>query len=160
MFVVDRYDGQNSLARFVLAAARQIALRTGTDAERFHGEAALVAYLSQVDDQGTRFWTVCDRTTLNRALSIALRSLTPRERLILRLNLLERISTARIADLYRVSPPTVLQSMRRSARKILIGVQDLVCDQLPIDPRELDTFMLPLSRHIEHVMQADLTISF
>jgi hypothetical protein len=89
------------------------------------------------------------RETFNRALSIALRQLPQRERLVLRMNLVERVSTTRIATLYKVSQPTVSRWIQRTARHIFATVKDLVCDELDIDTRELESLLLLVRSQIE-----------
>jgi len=89
------------------------------------------------------------RETFNRALAIALRQLEKHERLILRMNLVERVSTTKIAALYKVSQPTVSRWIQRAARNIFATVKDLVCDELDIDTRELESLLLLVRSQIE-----------
>jgi RNA polymerase sigma-70 factor (ECF subfamily) len=144
-----RYQGQGALAGFVATAARRIALRLSTNAARFDGEAELVHHFSQFDEQEVSLLKLRYRDTFNRALAVALRGLPSRERLVLRMNLVERVSTTRIAAIYRVSQPTVSRWIHRSAKNIFAAVKNLVCDELAIDTRELESLLLLVRSQIE-----------
>jgi len=144
-----RYQGQGALAGFVATAARRIALRLSTASARFHGEAELVHQFSQFDEQETNLLKLRYRDTFNRALAVALRKLPSRERLILRMNLVEHVSTTQIAALYRVSQPTVSRWIQRSAKSIFAAVKNLVCDELAIDTRELESLLLLVRSQID-----------
>src|SRR6476469_600624 len=120
-----RYTGEGPLSSFVVTAARRIALRLATNAARFQGEAELIERFSQVSEQEAAYLKRQHRETVNRALAVALRQLSRRERLILRMNLIERVSTTRIATMYNVSQPTVSRWIHRSARAIYATVKDL-----------------------------------
>jgi RNA polymerase sigma-70 factor (ECF subfamily) len=146
---IARYEGQGPLAGFVGTAARRIALRLATSSARFHGEEALIQHFSQIPEYETTLLKVRHRETFNRALSVALRQLTRRERLILRMNLVERVSVTRIAAIYKVSQPTVTRWIQRSARRIFATVKSLVCEELQIDTRELESLLLLVRSQIE-----------
>jgi RNA polymerase sigma-70 factor (ECF subfamily) len=144
-----RYAGRGPLAGFVATAAKRMALRAAAYAKRFQGEAELIDRFSQFTEQETTLMKLRYRETFNRALSIALRQLPSRERLILRMNLVERVSTTRLAALYKVSQPTVSRRIQRSAKAIFATVKDLVCDELDIDTRELESLLLLVRSQIE-----------
>jgi RNA polymerase sigma-70 factor (ECF subfamily) len=151
---ISRYGGQGPLAGFVATAARRIALRLSTSSARFQGEEALIQHFSQTPEYETTLLKGRHRETFNRALSMALRQLTRRERLILRMNLVERISVTRIAAIYKVSQPTVSRWIQRSARRIFATVKALVCDELQIDTRELESLLLLVRSQIEITLSA------
>jgi RNA polymerase sigma-70 factor len=157
---IDRYDGSGTLAGFVGTAARRIAMRTVAGNARFQGEEALIEQLTHGDGQETAMVRLQHRETFNRALSVALRQLPRRERLILRMNLVERISTTRIAAMYKVSQPTVSRWLQRTAQTIFEAVKDLVCDELDVDTRELESLLLEVRSQIEiTVLQASGSIN-
>jgi RNA polymerase sigma-70 factor (ECF subfamily) len=144
-----RYNGRGTLAGFVGTAARRIALRMTASSKRFQGEAELIEQFSQFNEQETTLMKVRYRETFNRALAIALRQLEKHERLVLRMNLVERVSTTKIAALYKVSQPTVSRWIQRAARNIFAMVKDLVCEELDIDTRELESLLLLVRSQIE-----------
>ena len=149
---IAQYEGQGGLTGFVSTAARRIALRLTIHSARFQGEEALIQQFAQIHEHETAMLKSRHRETFNRALAVALRQLPRRERLILRLNLVERVSTSRIADMYKVSQPTVSRWIQRSAREIFSTVKDLVCDELDIDTRELESLLLLVRSQIEITM--------
>lgn len=143
------YEGDGPLARFIGTAARRIALRMATTSSRFKGEEALVDHLSRMHTQETTFLKQQHRDLFNRALAIAVRQLSDRQRLILRLNLTERVSTTRIAAMYKVNQSTISRWVKEAARTIFAKVKELVCDELDIDTRELESLLLLVRSQIE-----------
>ena len=143
------YSGRGPLGGFITTSAKRIALRLSAGAKRFQGEAELVKQFSHFTEQETALVKLRYRETFNQALSIALRQLAQRDRLVLRMNLVERVSTTRIATLYKVSQPTVSRWIQRTARQIFATVKDLVCDELNIDTRELESLLLVVRSQIE-----------
>jgi RNA polymerase sigma-70 factor, ECF subfamily len=146
---IESYTGQGPLSGFVGTAARRVALRLVSKAARFQGEEALMERFSQDNEHETALLKHQYRDTFNKALSTALRQLPRRERLILRMNLVEHVSTTRIAAIYKVSQPTVSRWIQRAARSIFATVKDLVCDELEIDTSELESLLLVVRSQIE-----------
>jgi RNA polymerase sigma-70 factor (ECF subfamily) len=146
---IQGYKGQGPLAGFVRTAARRIGLRMSAAAARFQGEEALVQQFSQVSELDATLLKLQCRQAINRALCIALRQLPRRERLILRMNLVEKVSTTRIAAMYKVSQPTVSRWIQRSAQTIHETVKELVCDELDVDTRELESLLSLVRSQIE-----------
>lgn len=149
---IARYAGTGPLAGFVGTAARRIGLRMATAAARFQGEDALKQQFAEVHEHETALLKMRHREAFSDALSVALRQLTRRDRLILRLNLVERVSTTRIAEMYKVNQSTVSRWIQRSAQSIFATVKDLVCDELEIDTREMQSLLLLVRSQIELTM--------
>jgi RNA polymerase sigma-70 factor (ECF subfamily) len=120
-----------------------------TRSTRFQGEEALVQRFSEANDVEGNMLKRRHGEIFSHALSVALRELTTRDRLVLRMNVVDRISTTRIAAIYKVSQPTVSRWIQRSARTIFATVKDLVCDELEIDSRELDSLLVLVRSQIE-----------
>jgi RNA polymerase sigma-70 factor, ECF subfamily len=146
---IQHYKGQGPLAGFIRTTARRIGMRITVAAARFQGEEALVQQFSNASELEATVIKLQCREAVNRALCLALRQLPRRERLILRLNLVEKVSTARIAAMYNVSQPTVSRWIQRSARAIQETVKVLVCDELGIDSGELDSLLQLVRSQIE-----------
>jgi RNA polymerase sigma-70 factor len=144
-----RYQGEGPLAKYIATAARWIALRMVTSSARFQGEEALVDSLSRIQTQETMLLKEQHRDLFNRALVVGVRQLSDRERLVLRLNLNERVSTTRLAAMYNVSQPTVSRWIQRAAHSIFARVKELVCDELDIDTREMESLLLLMRSQIE-----------
>ncbi len=143
------YSGTGSLAAFVGTTARRIALRLTANSGRFQGEEALIQQFSQIHEQETSMLRMRHREIFNRALSVALRQLPRRERLILRMNLVERVSTTKLAAMYKVSQPTISRWIQKTAQNIFTTVKETVCDELEIDTRELESLLLLVRSQIE-----------
>jgi RNA polymerase sigma-70 factor, ECF subfamily len=146
---IHRYKGQGPLAGFVRTSGRRIAMRVSAALARFQGEEALIQQFSQASELDATLAKLECRDAINRALSVALRQLPRRERLILRMNLIEKISTTRIAAMYKVSQPTVSRWIQRTAKSIHETVKELVCEELDIDTRELDSLLSLVRSQIE-----------
>lgn len=146
---IHRYSGRGALAGFVATSARRIALRLTAAAAPFQGEEALIQHFSAVHEHETAMLKQRHRETFNRALSVALRQLPRRDRLVLRMNVIERVSTTRIAVIYKVSQPTVSRWLQRAAQTIFATVKELICDELDIDTRELESLLLLVRSQIE-----------
>jgi len=91
-------------------------------------------------------------------LRLALRQLPRRERLILRMNLVERVSTTRIATMYKVSQPTVSRWIQRASRTIYETVKYLVCDELEIGTAELESLLALVRSQIEITISRGSTL--
>lgn len=145
-----RYRGKGSLAGFVYTSARRVALRlTAAASLRAKGDDALIDQFSQAYEMETMMLKHEHQATFNRALAAALRTLPPRERLVLRLNLIERVSTTQIAVMYKVSQPTVSRWIQRAARSIFLRAKESICDELDIDTRELRSLLILVRSQIE-----------
>jgi RNA polymerase sigma-70 factor (ECF subfamily) len=150
---IGRYSGAGALLGFVSTAARRVALRQARTRPTFQGEEELVEQFAEVRDQEMDLLKVRYRETFNKALPIALRQLPRRDRLILRMNVVERVSTTKIASIYKVSQPTVSRWIQSAAIRIFAVVKELVCEELDIDTKEMES-LLTLVRS-----QIDLTLS-
>lgn len=155
---IRQYGGEGPLAKYIGTAARRVALRMATKSARFQGEEALVEHFSQIHTQETAILKLQHRDLFNRALAIGLRALSDRERLVLRLNLNHRVSTTKLAAMYGVSQPTISRWIQRAARTIFKKVKELVCDELEIDTRELQSLLFLVRSQIEiSISQGDST---
>jgi RNA polymerase sigma-70 factor (ECF subfamily) len=146
---IARYLGNGSLAGFVATTARRIALRLAGMAARFQGEEELVSQFADMPDQETLILKARYRETFNRALPLALRQLPRRDRIILRLNLIEHVSTTKLAVMYGVNQSTVSRWLSRAAEKIFLSVKELVCDELDVNTREMGSLLALVRSQIE-----------
>jgi len=146
---IARYRGQGPLAGFVTTSVRRIAMRLSASGVRFQGEDALVRQFAEMPDQEALLLKARYRETFNRALPIALRQLPRRDRLILRLNLVDRVSTTKLAVMYGVNQSTVSRWIERSAKTIFLAVKELICDELEVDTAELRSLLALVRSQIE-----------
>ena len=150
---IDQYSGSGPLLGFVCTTARRLALRQARAGAQFQGEEELVREFADLRDQEMDLLKGRYRETFARALPIALRQLPRRDRLILRMNVVQRVNTAKIASMYKVNQSTVSRWIQRAAERIFAVVKEIVCDELQIDTLEMES-ILGLVRS-----QIDLTLS-
>ena len=155
---IEQYTGQGRLAGFVRTAARRLALRQSRNSAKFQGEEALLNEFAQFDELETMIFKLQCERVFSDALRVALRSLPRRERLVLRMNLVEKVSTTRIAAMYKVSQPTISRWIQRSSRTIFETVKDLVCDELQIETNELGSLLSLVRSQIEITISRGSTL--
>ena len=155
------YTGNGPLLGFVRTAVRRIAGRLvlSNPASKFVGEEALAQQFADHPDNETTLMKERYKDSFNRALIIALRRLGPRERFILKMNLINRVSTGKIALIYNVSQPTLWRWMQRAARKMYATVKELVCDELDVDTHELHSLLALVRSQIELTMSQTADIA-
>jgi RNA polymerase sigma-70 factor (ECF subfamily) len=146
---IARYLGQGPLGGFVTTTARRIAMRLFAGVARFQGEEALVRQFADTPDQETLLLKARYRETFNRALPIALRQLPRRDRIILRLNLVDHVSTTKLAVMYGVNQSTVSRWIDRAGKAIFQAVKELICDELDVDTKELRSLLTLVRSQIE-----------
>ncbi len=149
---IGQYTGDGPLTGFVGTSARRTAMRMAASASRFQGEDALARQFSAVHDQETEMLKAHYGDLFNGAISIALRKLAPRDRLILRLNLIERVSTTKLATTYGVSQPTVSRWIQRAADQIFSTVKEMLCDELKIDTNDLHSLLALVRSQIDFTL--------
>ena len=146
---IGTYAGSGPLAGFVGTAVRRHAMRLKENAGRFQGEEELVERFAVDLDPETSILRDHYRTIFNRALAQSLRRLPRRDRIILRLNLVERVSTERIARMHGVSQPTISRWIQHAAATIFASVRELIGAQLAVDTAELDSILQLVRSHID-----------
>jgi RNA polymerase sigma-70 factor len=149
---IGQYTGDGPLTGFVSTSARRTAMRMVASASRFQGEDALARQFSAVHDQEVAMLKARYGDLFNGAISLALRKLAPRDRLILRLNLIERISTTKLATTYNVSQPTVSRWIQRAADQIFSTVKEMLCEELKIDTSELHSLLALVRSQIDFTL--------
>ena len=78
-----------------------------------------------------------------------LRKLPRRERLLLRLNIVQGVSIYRIARMHNVSQPTVSRWLQRARVQTLKTIRDIVRDELSIHDREFDSILYLVRSQID-----------
>jgi RNA polymerase sigma-70 factor (ECF subfamily) len=136
---IARYAGKGPLSGFVTTAAQRIAFRLAQDARRFAGSLSAVDHLLAVDDQERLVLKERYREIFNRHLSVALRGLDRRDRLILRLNMIEHVSTTKIACMYNVNQSTVSRWIQRAVNQIVETIKKLVFAELGLDTQGMES---------------------
>ena len=148
---ISQYSGHGPLAGWVATTTRRIAFRLArtSAARKFVGEEALACEFCKGGDPDLMFLKAQYKVAFNEAIVKALRRLPRRERLILRLNLVQGVSMDRIAKMHNVSQPTVSRWLQRARVQILKTIRDVVRDELSIHDREFDSMLYLVRSQID-----------
>jgi len=145
---IARYDGRGSLAAWLQVASVRIAI----SAERKHGREIAV---DDLDVLATAASPELDlvRLQFNREFESAFRAafeaLTPRERNLLRYQLIDRIGIDRIAALHGIHRATAARWIAHARRALLVSVRRAIQDRLQLDTAELESLFRQLRSKIE-----------
>jgi RNA polymerase sigma-70 factor (ECF subfamily) len=89
------------------------------------------------------------RPSLERALREAAAALEPHDRTLLRLSLVEGVSTPRLAKMYNVNQATVWRRVDRAKQALLDQVNRLFREWHQMEPTELASLVRDLQNHID-----------
>jgi RNA polymerase sigma-70 factor (ECF subfamily) len=158
---IGQYNGQGPLGAWIATAVRRIAVRLvkANATGKFVGEEVLAKQFSQSADPDIEILRGRYKQLFDEAIVTALRRLSSRERLILRLNMVEGISMDRIAKMHGVSQPTISRWLQQSRLEILRTVRDLVRDDLDVDDGEFDSLLRLLRSQVDFSFSRLLTDS-
>ncbi len=148
---ISQYGGQGPLGAWLATASRRIALRLAkaNATGKFVGEEALANRFATATDPDLAMLRGRFKPMFNGAIVTALRRLSSRERLILRLNMVEGISMERIAKMHGVSQPTISRWLQQARVAILNTVRDLVRDELAVNDGEFDSLLRALRSQVD-----------
>jgi RNA polymerase sigma-70 factor, ECF subfamily len=148
---IAQYSGHGPLAGWVATTTRRIAFRLArtNGTRKFVGEEALACEFCKGGDPDLIFLKAQYKVAFNEAIIKALRKLPRRERLILRLNLVQGVSMDRIAKMHNVSQPTVSRWLQRARLQILKTIRDVVRDELSVHDREFDSILYLVRSQID-----------
>jgi len=130
---IHQYTGEGSLSSFVATVAHRLASRLYRYAKRYQADEALVEKLMIVEDQETLFLKAHYLRVLNQSLLTAVRRLDRRARILLRLNLVERVSTIKLAAMYRVNQSTISRRIQGVIADIFSSVKQQAREELGLD---------------------------
>lgn len=101
------------------------------------GAAALAEALPAGADPELDYLKARYRVEFREAFQAAVTALTERERVFLRLSLLEGLSHEKIALIYGVSQPTVTRWITRARESIAEATQRILCERLQLGAAEV-----------------------
>lgn len=130
---IGTYSGRGPLAAWVAVVVRHAALSLRRSAKPFAqraGEPSLVDALPAHGDPELDYLQVRYRSVFRDAFARALAALTERQRLLLRLNVIDGMSHEEIASVYKVSQSTVTRWIAATRRSILQTMQQQLRAQL------------------------------
>jgi RNA polymerase sigma-70 factor (ECF subfamily) len=132
------YTGQGPLARWVQVTA----LRTALNLRRGGGRLEPVVedrLAAQSPELG--YLRESKKAAFEEALRAALASITPRERTLLKLHLLDGLSTPRIAELWRTHRTTVRRQLNECHSRLHGAMRAHLRERLRLEEHELDSFL-------------------
>jgi len=153
---IAQYDGRGSLAAWLQVASVRIAI----SAERKHGREIAVDDLDAIATAASPELDLA-RLRFNREFESAFRAafeaLTPRERNLLRHQLIDRLGIDRIAALYGIHRATAARWIAHAREALLVSVRRAIQDRLRLDTAELESLFRQLRSKIEISLQWLLT---
>lgn len=145
------YDGDGPLISWLRAAAVRAALnarRPGARLVAAEDEALEALPLSAPDPELTAVRTQ-HRAVFSEAFQAALRTLTPRERNVLRLQALDGLPLERIGDIYGVNKSTVSRWLSRAHEALLVETRAGLAQRLELDDAQLDSLLRAMRSGLE-----------
>ena len=147
---IAEYSGRGPLVAWV----RMVALRVWLNSKRGKAQApADELQASQLAAPATPpelgYIKARYRGDFKAAFEAAFRSLSPRERTLLRLNLLDGLSTSKLARVYRADASTLRRWLAEARRKLLDQTRKALADRLDASERELESMMGLLVTQLE-----------
>jgi RNA polymerase sigma-70 factor len=139
---ISDYSGRGSLAHWLEVVAQRAALGW-LRIERARGRAADRAALEPSLDANTPAEVAVFRERYGRAFEQALREVLARaprrERTILRLSLVEGLSTAKIGKIFGVSQPTAARWLAKARDSVRAGVKSALKEPLALSSQEIES---------------------
>lgn len=145
------YDGDGPLMSWLRAAAVRTALnarRPGARLVAAEDEALEALPLSAPDPELTAMRTQ-HRAVFSEAFQAALRTLTPRERNVLRLQALDGLPLERIGDIYGVNKSTVSRWLGKAHEALLVETRAGLAQRLSLDDAQLDSLLRAMRSGLE-----------
>ncbi|HKU38314.1 MAG TPA: sigma-70 family RNA polymerase sigma factor [Polyangiales bacterium] len=148
---IAQFAGRGPLASWVVTIAKRIALRLkkGQAERRYAREDALAQQLSPERDVEWAWLAGRYRDAIERALTLALRQLSTRDRMILRLHTVRGLTMGVIARMYGVSQPTVSRWMRDAREQVQRAVLAAVSDECHCEDHELESIVRLVQSQLE-----------
>ncbi len=147
--------GRGNLGTLVRVTAVRLALNLQRDA-RLAPEAAsdddMVAALSAETDPRRQVIAESERARLRQAIEAAVRALAPRQRNLVRMHLLHRLSLEELSALYRVSRATAARWLAQARADIERGTRRYLHEHLALAPSGIDSML--------RLVQDSLDVSF
>ncbi|HZS42062.1 MAG TPA: sigma-70 family RNA polymerase sigma factor [Polyangia bacterium] len=145
------YAGRGPLGGWVSVVAQRIALslRRGHKAQQRAGERSIAEALPAGGDPELDYLQVRYRALFREAFATAVAALTDRQRLLLRLQVLEQMSHDEIAAIYRVSQSTVTRWTASAREAILHRTQEELRTSIGTDTAEFHSLMAMLGSKLD-----------
>jgi RNA polymerase sigma-70 factor (ECF subfamily) len=151
---IAEYDGRGSLAAWIRVAAVRIAISANRKHRRETDEIEIVAAerSPELDLLHRRFGEAFDV-----AFRTAFTALSPRERTLLRYQVIDRLGIDRIATIHGVHRSTAARWSAHAREALVEGVRRALQDQLGIPSEELDSLIRMIHSQLELSLRLLLT---
>lgn len=113
------------------------------------GDDHLLASMAATDDPELEFLKTRYRAAFKTAFETAIASLSTRERVILRLQIIDGLSIDGIGSIYGVHRATAARWLARARRQILTATRREMRNTLDIDSGQLDSIMRLIDSRLE-----------
>lgn len=149
---IDSYSGRGPLAGWVAIVAQRVALslrRSLKTEPQASLEPSLVEALPARGDPELDYLQARYRVVFRDALAHAISTLTDRQRMLLRLHVIDRMSHEEIAAVYSVSQSTVTRWIAAAREAILRATQDSLRAHLDADTAEFHSLLAVVQSHLD-----------
>ena len=140
---ISQYAGKGPLGGWVRSSARRIALRLHS--QQRPGRNVAVAAVDHKSSTGhspdVLYIDARHRPEFESALQRAIANLPRRERLLLRLHLLEGLSLSRIAKMQSVTQPTVTRWLQKARDDIVAAMRGALRDRIGVNDSEFESIV-------------------
>lgn len=138
---VASYSGEAPLAAWVRAGAVRAAARLREERQRSAGagDAELEWLADASSDPELRLLKETYRRELREAVHAALGALSPRERNLLRLHAVDKLTGGQIAAAYGVSGPTISRWLQQAREALSAGTRQLLRSRLSLSAAQIES---------------------
>ncbi|MBI5547647.1 MAG: hypothetical protein HY901_27510 [Deltaproteobacteria bacterium] len=143
------YSGRGPLDRWLLAAVLHATQNARRGARELPAGIELGGEATQLGDPELLFIKELHRKDFSAAFRESFTSLSPKERNVLRLSLIDQLNIDRIGLIYRVHRATVARWLADAREKLLVGTRASLARRLRLDEGEIDSYVQLLRSQLE-----------
>jgi|GEM_PF-161239 len=140
---IAQYSGRAPLSSYVRVVASRVALRMLRKQPRGRqvGDDILVAVAHDSDDPEIAYLKTLYREEFRGAFAAAVDSLSPRDRALLRYQLVDRLDLAALSKIYSTPRSTIGRHAQQARARLIEGTRNHLRKQLSVTPSELDSVL-------------------
>jgi len=142
------YAGYGSLRSWIRVAATRTAISLRRTTKPSDGDDALLAFPDDAEDPSLAFLKASYRAAFKRAFAEALAGLAPRERTLLRLQVIDQLTLDNIGRFYQVSRATAGRWLADARKRLVADTRRRLVGALGLDDTELTELMTLLASNL------------
>jgi RNA polymerase sigma-70 factor (ECF subfamily) len=148
---ISQYEGRGSLTSWVGIAAQRVvlSLRRGDRSRGRAQNAAMADAMTEGGDPELDYLKVRHRQDFRAAFADAIGTLSARERVILKLHLVDGLSHEEIGAMYQVHQSTVTRWIARARESLVKETHRLVCERLQVDTAEFESLAVLVESQLD-----------